>query len=99
MSVNENTLEKVIITELQKMGYEYLYGPDIDRDYHEVILKDYFKTSMLNINPNNIFAEAGKKNPKISILPKEYMERICKMKHKNIAGCSFSGNGTDKNKQ
>ncbi len=63
MSVNENTLEKVIITELQKMGYDYLYGPDIDRDYHEVILKDYFKTSMLNINPNineDIIEEAYK---------------------------------------
>ena len=63
MSVNENTLEKVIITELQKMGYDYFYGPDIDRDYHEVILKDYFKTSMLNINPNineDIIEEAYK---------------------------------------
>ena len=41
MPINENTLEQVIISELQEKGYEYLYGPDIDRDYHEVILKDY----------------------------------------------------------
>lgn len=39
MPINENTLEQAIITELQKNGYEYLYGPDISRDYHEVILK------------------------------------------------------------
>ncbi|MCM1212253.1 MAG: type I restriction endonuclease subunit R [Blautia sp.] len=50
MLINENTLEQVIISELQGKGYEYLYGPDIDRDYHEVILKDYFDASMLKIN-------------------------------------------------
>ena len=50
-SVNENTLEQAIISELQTKGYEYLYGPDIIRDYHEVILEDCFRASMLNINP------------------------------------------------
>lgn len=50
MPINENTLEQVIISELQEKGYEYLYGPDIDRDYHEVILKDYFDATMLKIN-------------------------------------------------
>lgn len=43
MSVNENTLEQAIISELQGKGYEYVYGPDIDRDYHEVILEDCFR--------------------------------------------------------
>lgn len=33
----------------------------------------------------NIFAEARKKNPEISILSEEYMEKIRRMKHKNIA--------------
>ena len=33
----------------------------------------------------NIFAQAGKKNPEISILSDEYMDKIRKMKHKNIA--------------
>lgn len=52
MPVNENTLEQAIISELQGMGYDYIYGPDIDRDYHEVILEDCFKESMMNINPD-----------------------------------------------
>lgn len=52
MPVNENTLEQVIISELQEMGYDYIYGPDIERDYHEVILEDCFKESMMNINPD-----------------------------------------------
>ena len=51
MPINENTLEQVIISELQEKGYEYLYGPDIERDYHEVLLKDYFEAALLKINP------------------------------------------------
>ena len=51
MPINENTLEQVIISELQEKGYEYLYGPEINRDYHEVILKDYFESAMFKINP------------------------------------------------
>ena len=51
MAVNENTLEQAIIAELQDKGYEYVYGPDIERDYHEVILEDTFRSSVLNINP------------------------------------------------
>lgn len=52
MPVNENTLEQAIISELQGMGYDYIYGPDIDRDYHQVILEDCFKESIMNINPD-----------------------------------------------
>lgn len=52
MPVNENTLEQAIISALQEMGYDYIYGPDIERDYHEVILEDCFKESMMNINPD-----------------------------------------------
>lgn len=33
----------------------------------------------------NVFAEAGKKNPEISILSDEYMEQIRRMKLKKIA--------------
>ena len=50
MPVNENTLEQAIISELQEKGYDYIYGPDIERDYHEVILEDCFKESMVKIN-------------------------------------------------
>lgn len=63
MLVNENTLEQAIIRELQEKGYEYVYGPDIERDYHEVILKDTFRLAMLNINPgitHAIIADAYK---------------------------------------
>ena len=53
LAINENTLEQAIIYELQNKGYEYLYGPDIERDEErrEIILEDCFAASMMNINP------------------------------------------------
>lgn len=71
MSINENTLEKAIITELQAKGYEYVYGPEIERDYHEVILEECFRTSMLNINPGitqEIISEAYKSIKNLGLL-------------------------------
>lgn len=63
MSVNENTLEQAIIVELQNKGYDYIYGPDIERDYHEVILFEYFEKAIAKINPgikSNVILEAYK---------------------------------------
>ncbi len=63
LPVNENMLEQAIIAELQGKGYEYVYGPDIVRDYHEVILEECFRSSLLNINPGitqEIITEAFK---------------------------------------
>lgn len=74
MPVNENTLEQAIISELQEKGYEYVYGPDIDRDYHEVILEDCFRASMLNINPSitqEIISEAYKEIKNLGLLKME----------------------------
>ena len=71
MAVNENTLEQAIIAELQDKGYEYVYGPDISRDYHEVILEDCFRSSMLNINPGitqEIISEAYKAIKNLGLL-------------------------------
>lgn len=71
MAVNENTLEQAIIAELQEKGYEYVYGPDITRDYHEVILEDCFRSSMLNINPGitqEIISEAFKAIKNLGLL-------------------------------
>lgn len=74
MQVNENTLEQAIISELQEKGYEYIYGPDIERDYHEVILEDCFRSSMLNINPGitqEIISEAYKEIKNLGFLKME----------------------------
>ena len=74
VSVNEDTLEKAIISELQEKGYEYLYGPDIERDYREVILEDCFRSSMININPGitqEIISEAYKEIKNLGLLKME----------------------------
>lgn len=76
MPVNENTLEQVIIAELQEKEYEHLYGPDIMRDYHEVILKDYFEEAMLAINAGitpDIIAEAYRQIRNLGLLKLEDM--------------------------
>lgn len=71
MPVNENTLEQAIISELQEKGYEYMYGPDIDRDYHEVILEDCFRESIFKINPGittEMISEAYKEIKNLGLL-------------------------------
>lgn len=50
MQFREDTLEKAIIEQFESLDYEYLYGPDIERDYSEVILKDYFFEVVTCIN-------------------------------------------------
>lgn len=52
MSFNENTLEKVLIEDLQELGYDYQYGPDLERDYHEVLITELFEEAMFRINPS-----------------------------------------------
>ena len=46
----ESNVEEAIIEQLQELGYEYLYGPDIERDYKEPILKEVFYDSLYKIN-------------------------------------------------
>ena len=46
----ESNVEEAIIEQLQELGYEYQYGPDIERDYKETILKDMFYDSLYKIN-------------------------------------------------
>jgi len=50
MSFTEDTVEQALIEEFELKGYEHLYAPDIARDYHEVILQDYFYDAMFKIN-------------------------------------------------
>lgn len=47
---NEEAVENAIIEQLQGLGYDYKYAPDIERDYKEVILKDEFYESLYRIN-------------------------------------------------
>ena len=46
----ESNVEEAIIEQLQELGYEYHYGPEIERDYKEPILKEVFYDSLYKIN-------------------------------------------------
>lgn len=46
----EEQVEIAIIEQLESLGYIYQYGPDIERDYREVILKDVLFESLFKIN-------------------------------------------------
>ena len=46
----ESNVEEAIIEQLQELGYGYQYGPDIERDCKEPILKDVFYDSLYRIN-------------------------------------------------
>ena len=54
----EEQVEQAIIEQLQGLGYEYLYGPEIERDYKEVILKDIFLNSIFKINPDKVVSSS-----------------------------------------
>lgn len=47
---NEEQVELALIEGLKALGYEHIYGPDIERDYREVILKDIFYSIMFKLN-------------------------------------------------
>ena len=47
---NEQQVEQAIIETLQDLGYTHVYGPNIDRDYREVILKETLIESLYRIN-------------------------------------------------
>lgn len=47
---NEEQVENALIEQLENLGYLHLYGPDIERDYKEVILKETFFESLFKIN-------------------------------------------------
>ena len=60
----EDSYEKALIGLFQSMGYEYAYGPDIERNYQEPYYLNQIWTSLPIVNPSkhhNAIAEAIKK--------------------------------------
>ncbi|MDD3172749.1 MAG: type I restriction endonuclease subunit R [Herbinix sp.] len=51
MPFTEETFEQALIEEFESKGYHHLYAPNIARDYHQVILEEYFYEAMFKINP------------------------------------------------
>ena len=71
MTFTEDTLEKAIIEQFESLDYEYVYGPDIERDYSEVILMDYFFEYVTRINKGitqDILEEAYKQVKNLGLI-------------------------------
>ena len=51
MPFTESHYENAIIQLFQQqLGYTYIYGPDVDRDYHSPLYEDVLLTSLQQIN-------------------------------------------------
>ena len=53
MSFTENNYEQALIELYRQMGYEHLYGPDVERDYYVPFYERQLQRSLVNINPTN----------------------------------------------
>lgn len=52
MSYTEENYENAIIQLFEKLGYEHVYGPDIDRDYTDPLYGEELRTCLSSINPD-----------------------------------------------
>ncbi len=50
--ITENEIEIFVIELFHKQGYEYIYAPDYERNFEDVILKEKVQDSLMAINPN-----------------------------------------------
>ena len=49
---NEEAYENALIELFQNMGWEHVYGPDIDRDWHSPLYDSVLEDSIRRINPD-----------------------------------------------
>ena len=48
----EADYEKSVIELFQNMGYQYVYGPDVERDYKSPLYDDVLMESLSRLNPS-----------------------------------------------
>jgi len=53
--ITENQIELFAIELLEKQGYKYIYAPEYERDFEDVILKERLQNSLTAINPTLAF--------------------------------------------
>lgn len=52
LTFDEATYENSVIELFKGLGYDYVYGPDLDRDYKSPLYEDILSSSLRRINPN-----------------------------------------------
>lgn len=48
---NKEAYENALIELFQNMGWEYVYGPDVERDWHSPLYDSVLEDSIHRINP------------------------------------------------
>lgn len=51
MPFTEDSYEKALIGLFEKMGYEHVYGPDVERDYYSPLYEEQLQMSLGDVNP------------------------------------------------
>lgn len=51
---DESNYEKSIIELFQNLGYSYVYGPDVERDFHDALMSQQLSSSLTMLNPGMI---------------------------------------------
>lgn len=52
MSYTESNYENAIIQQMQALGYAYVYGPDVERDYEDPLYSAVLDASIRRVNPD-----------------------------------------------
>ena len=66
-SYNEEAYENALVELFQNMGWEHVYGPDIDRDWHSPLYDSVLEDSIRRLNP--------------SVAPAAIDEALLKLRH------------------
>ena len=51
MPYTESNYENAIIQQMQQLDYDYVYGPDVERDYEDPLYSDVLEASIRRVNP------------------------------------------------
>lgn len=51
MPYTESNYENAIIQQMQELDYDYVYGPDVERDYEDPLYSDVLDASIRRVNP------------------------------------------------
>ncbi len=51
LGFNESSYENSVIELMEGLGYTYVYGPDVQRDSHTLLMEDQLRSTMEMINP------------------------------------------------
>lgn len=52
MSYTESNYENAIIQQMRALGYAYVYGPEVERDYRDPLYSDILDASIRRVNPD-----------------------------------------------